>query len=344
MSASTDTRLKGRTRWSMAARCPRMAAYGLLGEEPRPESEETQLRWKRGQLDETWFVEEILEPRYGADNVTRQKAIPWPADGLPVGELHVDAFTDGMPWEVKSHADGTPEPYDFVQLGGAIRFDPDADSKGVLVVIDRDLHRHYIPVLLTNDLAEQVDEIAAQVVQAARTGQLPERVCEQPSDGRERMCPFVDTCFAGWTPPAPFRLDGDHAELALALERAETAYKTAKTTTNQLDEQRKEVRSQLVEAGLDLQPGVTSVRTVSQEAGLEITRTQVRGRETFRLNECRQAGYWEQVEQLLDPFVHVGGPSERWTVKRIAPSQLPDPAAEEPPDGGDTFDPYDVPF
>lgn len=211
MSAPADTRLKGRTRWSMTARCPRQAAYAFFGAEPAPLDEEVILYMERGKLDQQWFVEQILEPQHGRENLEIEKAIPWPATGMPIGELHTDVFLkpQALPIEVKSHADGQASDDDLVQLAGEIHFDPDANGAGTLVVIDRNLRRHYKPLVLEDapELVEEVEQRAAQVVQATRTGELPPRVCRKPGDARGKLCPFAQVCFEGWEKPETPRVE-----------------------------------------------------------------------------------------------------------------------------------------
>lgn len=307
---AVDTRLKGRTRWSLAARCPRMAGYAILGEEPAPEDDDTLLLFERGKLDERWFIENILDPRFGRDNVIRQKAILWPADA-PVGELHTDAFvvTEGMPWEIKSHADGEPAEFDFVQLAGQIHFDPDATKDaGVLAVIDRNLKREFLPVVLTDSLVGQVEQIAADVATCARTGELPGRVCEKPADGRARMCPFVGTCFADWTPPDPLNLDGDIAVLAIDVMHAQALKRTLTKQADEADAEYKQLAARLIEHELEADreyvgPGVTVKRTAFPDS------------ERFAIGKARKAGIWTDAhDEVFAPFVSFSGAHSRWKI------------------------------
>lgn len=318
MSATVDTRLQGRTRWSMAVRCPRQAGYALLGEEPAPESEDTLLLFERGKMDEDWFVTHVLEPKFGADNIIRQKAVAWPADGLPVGELHGDAFvtTEGVPWEVKSRADGEPADFDFLQLAGAIHYDPDATKgAGVLAVIDRNLGREYIPVVLNDEMVEQVEDIAAQVVSCARTGELPARTCSKPADGRARMCPFVATCFADWTPPDPIDLDGDIAVLALDLMHAQNRKREANQTLEQADTEYKAISARLAEH--ELEAGRDYIG-----AGVKVKRTEFPDSERFSLSKARKAGIWTPLDdERFNPFLTLSGGHNRWSIEQTGPSE-----------------------
>lgn len=324
---STDTRLRGATRWSMAARCPRMAVFAFQGVDPVEPDEETRLRWERGKLDQEWVVTHKLAPTYGADNLVREKSVPWPTAGLPIGELHTDVFVagEGLPVEVKSHFNGEVMDSDILQLAGEIHFDPDAGDVGALIVVDRNLHVDPIPVKLTDDLRQRVEETAAQVV-AGTKGTLPERCCDKPADGYGRLCPFIRHCFGeDWQPPEPLDLSGEFAVLASELVHAEDGYRAQQAAAETAKERRDEIREQLREAGLE--PGEYA------NDGIHIKLTHVRPRVTFRRELAVKAGIWTDIdEERFSPFVKVGEPSERWTVKRLGGTVLdPDDFGSDAP-------------
>lgn len=312
MTVADDTRLRGKTRWSMSARCPRMGAYGLLGETPEEPDEEMQGLWERGKMDEAWWIERYLIPRYGRDGLQLQKAVEWGPGGQIIGELHPDAFvnSEGMPYEIKSHLDGDPAEFDYVQLCGEMHFDPDAGSHGALVVIDRNLKWEAIPVVLTSDRVDQVEEIARVVADAGMTGDLPDRVCEKPADGRSRMCPFVDVCFAGWTPPAVISLDDEVARLAVDVVLLDQARQPLKTAYEEADAAYKAAAAKLVP--FELQPG----RKYESDGGaVTIKRTHVADVEKISLKKLREAGVLTaEDEAKLAPFVTASGAHDRWAV------------------------------
>lgn len=323
-AAAPDTRLKGRTRWSMAARCPRQAAYAFFGADPEPLDEETVLLMERGKLDQQWVIENILVPQHGRENLELEKAIPWPATGLPVGELHSDVFikTDGMPVEIKSHASGEISDDDFTQLAGEIHFDPDAGDAGALICVDRNLRREVIPVLLNEELVERVETIAADVVNATRTGVLPDRVCQKPGDARGKLCPFARVCFEDWEPPDAVVLDGDVAELAPQLYEKRKARDTAKAAYDEADAEYKLLTATAAE--LDLEPGVDYLA-----GGFRLRRTYVRSHEEISLGKARKAGIWLPEDDVrFGPFVRLVGEHNRWTIEPAAavPRERIDPA------------------
>lgn len=312
MSAATDTRLRGRTRWSAACRCPRQAAMGLLGHEPEPVDDQTRLLWERGKLDEQWVIDKILEPEFGFDNIIRQKAVEWPATGLPIGELHSDAFvvSEGMPVEIKSHANGEPSDHDFVQLEGQLAFDPDAKGVGTLIVVDRNLQRQMIPVKLTDDGRARVEGIAGEVIEAGRTGVLPARTCEHPSEGRGKFCPFISDCFAGWEAPAAVEVAAEHQQLlaeAFRLkQRADRLKEPWSEAQAEYDAAKEALTALPVGSGVELAGG-----------GVIAKRTDVAARSSFDLKEARRAGiYTGDDETRFAPFVKPVGAHTRWTLKR----------------------------
>lgn len=331
MSALADDpkRLRGATRWSMAARCARMAAFGLFGEQPVDPSDETRLQWARGKMDETWWIENVLEPRVGRENIVREKPVPWPAGGLPIGELHTDAFvvTEKRPYEIKSHFSGEPMETDFVQLCGQMHFDPDCeDDFGVLVTIDRDLHWEALPVMLTAERVEQVEAIAAEIVAAGQSGELPERVCQRPSDGRSRLCPFVAKCFAGREPPDALDLDGETAQLALEAHQLDMARKQLKPAYDLAEAAYKEKVKLL--NGRPIVAGVPA-----HGDGVSVKKTLYGAHEEFSLKKARLAGLWTAAhDELFGPFMKLVGEHFRYSIDVVAPAA---PAAAAVEDFGD---------
>lgn len=328
MSAAPDTRLRGRTRWSMAARCPRQAVYAFLGADPEPLDEETLLLMERGKLDQQWLVDNILVPLHGRENLILEKPVPWPAKGLPIGELHTDIFvkTVRMPIEVKSHADGDVSEDDVVQLGGEILFDPESNGKtGTLIQIDRNLHRDTLPVTLTKQLRKTVEERAAQVVEATRTGTLPDRVCGKKADARGKLCPFAETCFEGVPEQVMLNASPELEALAPRLLQARIEKDATSRQAAAADKEFKELAAQAIELGV--LPGHSYLA-----AGVEIKRTAVGDQERFAFGDAKKCGaFTAKHAELFEPFISWSGAHSRWTVK---PTLAVVPAPAEPEDFG----------
>lgn len=318
--SATDTRLKGRTRWSAASKCARWAALGLLGADPAEPSARTQRLWRRGrQLGADRA--DMLADKYGAENVIREKAVPWPANGLPLGELHVDAFVipEALSVEIKSSTSpASILDSAITQLGGEMHFDPDSEN-GALMIVDPSGWQDddLIPVMLTTDLIARVEQIAVDVASAAKGGPLPDCACSSPGACRSLGCPFTDTAWEGWEPPNPIALDGETAALVTELYRAKQARATLKGVYDEGDQLYKEICVRLAETGIE--------SAVDYFAGpLKLRRTTINGRETFSLSTARKAGVLdEKTLTMLGPFIKIGDPHDRWNVDRIGDEPLP---------------------
>lgn len=319
MAVRPETRLRGRTRWSYAAKCPRMCSYALLGTEPEEPSERTKRLWRRGRQIGAAVADDFAA-KYGEDNIVREKAVEWPDHDLPLGELHTDVYVaaEKMAVEVKSSTSPASVLDDAItQLGGEIRYDDDA-AVGCLAIADPTgwEETSMIPVLLTDELQERVESIAAQVVDAARTGVLPDRVCQKPSDARGKMCPFADTCFDGWVRPDPKALEPDVAVLARELKAAQEAEKAAKAPVAALEARRKELSAQLAE--WELASGIEYAGD-----GVRVTRTQVADSEKLSLSTIKKAGMWTpDLAVQLGPFVKASGGHDRWKVIDDTPAAV----------------------
>jgi len=314
VSTATDTRLRGATRWSTTAKCPRQASYAFLGVEPEPPSDQTRRFWRRGrQLGAD--VADDFAAKYGEENIIREKAIPWPAPpDLPVGELHSDVFVipEKMVVEVKSsRSPASILDTAITQLGGELLFDPEAES-AALAIVDPTGFKDttFIPVLMTEELQERVESYAGQVVEATRGGDLPARVCGKPSDGHSKFCPFIAHCFEGWQKPDPSHLPGDAALIALNLKAVQDQERAAKGVLKPIEEERKRLAGEL--AAFDLVPGVEY-----SGAGALVTRTHVGDTERLSLTTLKKAGMWTpELEVQLLPFVTASGAHDRWRVER----------------------------
>ena len=292
---SDRERLRGRTRWSMACRCPRMASYALRGTEPEEAPDRQRRLMARGKQIGRWMGERFAA-KYGADQVILEKPVLWPNDGVPAGELHTDIFVipERLAVEVKSsaHPDALIDSA-LLQLAGEVHFDPDAD-KGLLAIVDpNDLSEELLPFKLTAEWVERVEDTARQVVQAGVAGELPARVCAQPSDGIGRFCPFIDTCFADWEPPVTMVSDPKLRVAAVRAYEAKQVRNARRDEADQADEEYRARLEDLVDAGIDA--GVDY-----QIGALKVRRTVVRGRVTYRVPAAIKCG--AVSEEVLAPF------------------------------------------
>lgn len=330
MTVTDDIRLRGRTRWSSAAKCPRQCAYGLLGATPAEPDERTKRLWRRGRQLGADLANDFAA-KYGEENVVREKAVPWPDNGLPLGELHTDVWvrTEKLAVEVKSSTSPASILDDAItQLGGEIRWDEEAEV-GCLAIVDPTGWREpeLLPVFLTDELTERVENIAAQVVTAAKGGPLPERVCKNPSEGRGKFCAFIDVCFADWQAPDPLDLSGDVAQLAVDLKQAQDEERVAKQAAAEKETRRKELAAQLSE--WNLLPGMDYLGE-----GVKLRRTKVDDSPRFSYSKASKAGVFSQPlwtpehEALIAPFVSLSGGHDRWKVELLS-EQAPKPSGED---------------
>lgn len=299
--------LEARSRWSMASRCARQGAYALLGEEPAEPDEQTRRYFLRGKQIGRYVVEQ-LEAKFGATDVVAEKAVEWPA-----GIGHADAFvqSEALTVEVKSRTSLEVTDDDLAQIAGYMHFDPDSERGGLILVHPSSLDERVLPVLLTDELRGQVEEAVERVVRAGKTGELPERCCERPSDARSKMCPFAEVCFSDWTAPPVIQVNGQVAELAPELYRAELDTKQARRLTAEAEARRDELRAQLRDV---LEPGM-----VYEAGGYRLRRTVVKPRVTYDVASALKAG--QLAEANVAAFRRVGQGHDRWSVDALDDGQ-----------------------
>jgi hypothetical protein len=257
-----------------------------------------------------------MELKHGADNVHFEYAVPWPAPpALPVGELHVDVavFSERLAIEAKNtvHIDSLYESA-VVQVAGALVNAPDKFDAGLVVFLDHDYQiTHEFPIFLTDELREQVETIMDAVVEAGKTGQVPERICGKPSDGIGHLCPFIEHCFEGWVEPPPAER-GDLSELASEGWVIQRDLRTARGSTQELESAWEEWKARASEATEGMPPGLEI------HAGpIRIKRIDVKGRETFSLSKARKSGSWTALdEERFGAFTKIGEPSVRFDLTK----------------------------
>jgi len=324
----TDDRLLGRTRWSHAARCEtgRMASLGLLGAEPAPPTERQLGRFQRGKDAQRYAARRWMQ-KYGEEGVVQEKAVPWPAPPeLPVGELHEDIFVaqEKLVVEVKNsvYVDSMFD-MSLRQVKGQIYWDPDAEF-GALEFVDHDYQTtDLFPVILTDEDTAELDEIAAAVVSAGKTGELPPRVCQKPGDGIQRMCPFISQCFEGWEPP-PIEEREDLADVVTEAYLAERDLKVRQAELVPYAVRWEAAKAALEEA--EVPEGLTAAGAVS------VKRTVVTGSERFSLSKARKLGiFGEQDRERFDSCISMSKEHSRWGFERIGDEPVVEDFGETAP-------------
>jgi hypothetical protein len=292
-------RLKGATRWSMTAKCPRQAFYAFQGVDPVEPDEETQRRFERGRMDERWYIER-LRKKWGRKNVRTQKAVPWPNEGLPLGELHTDAFIVPLaqPIEVKSHLAGAPSQHDLIQLAGEIFFDEEAGDTGALVVLDRDLNERILTVTLDDELRGEVQARAQALLDGVLNDRPPERVCMKPSDGRQHLCPFIEHCFEGWEQPEVPRVETEEvvrlARQLYEVDAIDRSLKGSKVDTVLVSEA-------LADNGMDA--AIATLREGRTLKGVELLKKQIKAELSAALGRAPEDFLRDPGEYEVGPLV-----------------------------------------
>ncbi len=323
--SSAPERLRGATRWSMAARCPRMAAYGLLGVEPEPPTAREQGRFARGRDAGHYFARQ-MKAKHGEENIIEEAAIPWPPPPeLPIGELHIDVVV--KPEKLGIEAKNTKwvdSMFDaaVTQIAGGVHFSPDLEV-GQVVFLDHEYQvTDTFPVFLTEEIVEKVESIAAQVIEAGKTGKLPERVCEKPSDARSHLCPFAEHCFAGYEAPLPADRP-DLSELASEGWLIQRDLRAGKASISDLQARWDELKEKLMEA---------EILGETVAGGIRIKRTDRRPSRRFSLSKAEKAGVWNSMlEENLGDFISISAGSTTFDLTRTEGADLDIDYGDEAP-------------
>jgi hypothetical protein len=296
-------------RASELSRCPRMAAYRKF-ETPEEPTDLERRYFARGRLYGEFVAKQLAE-RYGADNVVFEKPVRW-----AFGTAHPDIYvkSEKLIVEVKSTtAPPTSLLFDMAiwQTRIYMHLDPDAERGQVYVINPSSLVREdVIPVELHPEHADQIDQWLEAVAVAVRSqgAQMPERVCSKPSDGRSRLCPFIETCFAGWEPQLVKIDDEKLVELAAKHHALAEQERVSRRAADALKKERQQLEQEL---GALIDPG-------EYEAdGYVVRRTHVGAREKFDIGRARKAGAWGAAhDEVFGPFVQLVGEHERFSVKR----------------------------
>ncbi len=312
--------LEATSRWSLTAKCPRAGALALRGAEPAEPSELTLRYFARGKQIGAYVVQQLRE-KYGPEQVVAEKALMWAA-----GIGHADAFvtTDGLTVEVKSRMTLAATDDDLLQLAGYMRFDPESRRGALMLVNPSDLGERVLPVLLTDSLREQVDARVEAVVGSAKSGALPDCVCETPSQCRSKFCPFTDTAWEDWVAPQPRQVGGEIGALAAELLRAEQEATRGAGLVEEAKVRRDELRAELRHL---LEPGVEY-----EASGIRLRRTVIKPRVTYDIAAALKTGHVN--EEQVAPWRRIGKESERWTVSALDGSAAPvsvEDFGDEPP-------------
>lgn len=265
----------------------------------------------RGRDAGRYFARQMAA-KHGEENVHFEFPVAWPASPeLPVGELHVDVavMNERLAVEAKNSI-WIDSLFDaaVLQVAGAVYFSEHFDS-GLVVFLDHDYQiTHEFPVVLTPELEETIQTITAEILEAGKTRNVPERVCQKPGDARGHFCPFAEHCFEGWEPPLPVERP-DFSQLASEGWVIQRDLKTAKGNVAEIQARWDEWKA------LAIASEVPAGETLA--GNIRMKRTDRKGRETFSMSKARKAGAWTPLhDEIFAPFTKIGEESTTFDLIR----------------------------
>lgn len=323
-------------RISETMRCRRMRVLYGRGHEPDPTPSYMRGVFKRGELLESYGVDRIREEALDGTVITPKAMLQTPfgtgeIDCLAEAGLSVfiyDVKTMKTPHELKPDYAWQVRAYmRFYWRQHGIR-----PQRGYVLTIDPStLAETWYPIELTDADVELIDAEEAIVSELIARRELiwsemPERTCEAPEDGRSRFCKMVGACFSDWQAPDADELtDPAIVKLAQQLARATERHKKASAEAARAETAVKKLRVKIADA--------VPPKRVVHAGGVEIKRTPIAGRETLDAKALREAHVVD--ESVLDEFTKTGDGHDRWTVKVLDGTELPDDEDGDDQDGGD---------
>lgn len=316
MSASQDPVVFTGARWSSAVRCIARAEYQALGT-PGDEEALAFLRdpFARGvNAAENWVQQLERNAEAAGQVVYREVEVPWGPGGIWTGHADAVITPDEMVLEAYHSRGGEFREEKALQVAFyARKLGP--TYRAMLVALDTSemtvdggFEMTTYPVEIEG-LLDQLDFIESAVIGAYAEGRVdPEhKVGSSPDHPECKSCVFRETCWADYTPPPIEELPA-MADVLDRLVMAQSnvahmgaAYQVAKDLVADLYSQ--------------VRPYVPLGET-RQAGGIEIRRTPVAPRKSFRLTDYLKAGH--TLDETMQPFARESeNVGERWSVKRV---------------------------
>jgi hypothetical protein len=317
-------------RISETMRCRRMRVLYGRGHEPDPTPSYMRGVFKRGELLESYGVDRIREEAVEGTVITPKAMI-----STPFGSGEIDCLAQlgetAFIYDVKTMRTPHELKPDYAwQVRAYMRFfwqqHGVRPQRGYIVTIcPSTLAETWYPIELTDADVEMIDTEEAIVSELIARRELlwtemPERTCESPEDGRSRFCKMIGPCFQDWQPdPDGVIDDPDIVKLAQRLARAADRKKRLDTEAKKAETRVKTLQRQLRDA--------VPVKTPVVAGGVQLKRIEVAGRTTLDASALREAHVVD--ESVLDEFTKTGDPHDRWTVKVLDGTELPEDGDEE---------------
>lgn len=318
-------------RMSELGSCPRRHVLRVVGYEADAMSEETAAYFERGNIIESWLVQQFREqyPR----RVRTQVEVLGPGC---TGHIDLYLATERLIVEVKTANEaaeqfGLPKPEHLYQVqaylhfgrkhgilynGRTTRLPDDARAEIVYFLLGRQLRYVVYPVEYSPAVGHEIECNLQALQQMAQRGELPGVPAGYSADrypcswrGGEVRCPFYRYCWDGQAETAPA---GD----APGAEQLFRKYADTRARYGVLSDQIKAVKQQLDYLEEQLED-VFRARQVDKGAliagGVQISRTPVAGRVTYDIESAALAGAVDL--DRLAPWKRIGSGYVRWTVK-----------------------------
>jgi hypothetical protein len=312
VSTLTQTSLAG-ARWSSAVRCIARAefqALGIKGDE-HAQSYLADAFVRGVNAAEVWLASQKVLTESLGKNLVSEAEVPWGPGGIWTGHADALIMEDHVVIEAYHSVDGKFRDEKALQAAGyALRLGD--DWRAMLAALDTTEVDEDLGFAVTmypvdaHGLKHRVEEIEERVTAAYEAGRVnpDDKVGSDPWHRECQSCPFRDPCWAGWQRPSPVDVPGATDDfLKLASLHSKRAHEKAAldATELEIDEVRDRLRP-LIPPAIPTTAG-----------GVEIKRTLIAPRVTFRLSGYLAAGHVPSLE--MEAFTnHSEKYGERWKI------------------------------
>lgn len=318
-------------RMSELGSCPRRHVMRVLGYDAEQHSEEAAAYFERGNILESWLVEQFHKQLPGQVETQVEVLGPGCAGHIdiyfPAEALIIEAKTAneaaehyGLPkeehlWQVQAYLHFGRQ--DGIRLNGReTRLPDNARAEIVYFLLGRHLRHVVFPVEYNPKIGAEIEQRLLRLQEMARAGEVPEIPADYAADrypcswrGGEVRCPYYRYCWDGQreTPPAgeapdAERLFREYAEARMRYGAISDQAKAVKQQLDYLDEQLEDLfRARGVDKGALVAGGV------------QISRSPVAGRVTYDIESAALAGAVDLAR--LEPWKRQSSGYVRWSVK-----------------------------
>lgn len=320
-------------RMSELGSCHRRHVMRVLGYDADPHSEETAAYFERGNILESWLVEQFRKqfPRRIRTQVevlgpgcTGHIDLYFPAEALIVEVKTANEAAEkfGLPkeehlWQVQAYLHFGRR--DGIRLNGRdMRLPDNARAEIVYFLLGRHLRHVVYPVTYHPGIGDEIEQRLLRLQEMARAGKVPPIPADYAADrypcswrGGEVRCQFYRYCWGGAQEAAPVGEAPD-------AERLFREYADTRARHGAISDQLKAVKEQLgyLEEQLEDIFRAHQVDKGALVAGsVQISRTPVAGRVSYDLQAAELAGAIDL--KTLEPWKTQSSGYVRWSVKEV---------------------------